>query len=112
MVFRGVVEVLELIQSLVAIATGDRIADEFDLSRREGGSLNELTTLVKYETPELRKELITLNDVHQMDKMTSLGQGGGEGDDRVALPTECHLKGFSLVDLCHEVAALGLSHHP
>ncbi len=43
--------------------------------------------------------------------MTALGQGCGQGDDGVALTTEGYLERFCLIDLCHEVAALGLGHH-
>ena len=112
MVLCRIVEVVVLVESLVAIATGDGVADELNLSRREGRRLSELAPLVEHETPELRIELITLDGIHQTHGMTAFRQSRSQGDDRVALPTESHLEGFGLVDLCHEVAALGLGNHP
>ena len=44
--------------------------------------------------------------------MTAVGQGGGKGDQGVALATESDLEGFCLIYLGHEIAAAGLGEHP
>ena len=67
-----------LLRAFIAVAAGDGIADEFDLSAGVGGARDKATTLVEYETPELRVELITLNSVHQTDEVTAFRQCGSE----------------------------------
>ena len=74
MVLCGIVEMLLLLQTLVAIAAGDGVADEFDLSGRQERCFDELTALVEHKTPELREELVALDDIHQTHQMTALGQ--------------------------------------
>ena len=111
-VLGGVVEMVFFAKTFVAIAAGDGIADEFDLSGGEGGGLNEPTAWIEHESPELREELITFDDIHQTDEMTAVGQGGGKGDQGVALAPESDLEGLCLIYLGHEIAAAGLGEHP
>ena len=43
--------------------------------------------------------------------MAALSQRRTKGDHRVARPSESHLKGVGLVNLCHEIATSGLTPH-
>ena len=79
MVLRLVFEALKLVCAFIAITAGDGIADEFDLSCRQGGGVHQSTTLVEHEAPELREELVALDDIHQSDGMTGVGQGSRYG---------------------------------
>lgn len=104
-------EVLVLVGAFVAIATGDGVADELDLTVWEGWRREERLARVEDEAPELGVHLVALNGIHQTDGVTGIGQGGGEGDDGVVVATEGDLEGLGGIDLGYEIATAGLGDH-
>ena len=111
MILCGVVETFLLLQTLVAIAAGDGITDEFDLSGGESGCLYQIFAFVEYKAPELREELIALDSIHQSDCMHAIRKCCGKSDYRVTLPTEGHLEWFGLIDLSHKITTTGFGYH-
>ena len=107
----GVVETFFLFQSFVAIAAGDGITDEFDLSGGKSRRLHQLFALVEHKAPKLREELIALDGIHQSDRMHAIRKCCGKRHHRVALPTESHLERFCLIDLSHKIATTGFGYH-
>ena len=107
----GVIETFLLLQSLVAITTGNGIADEFDLSGGEGWRLHQLFALVEHKAPKLWEELIALDGIHQSDRMHTIRKCCGKSHHRVALPTKSHLERFCLIDLSHKITTTGFGYH-
>ena len=74
----GIIETFLLFQSFVAIAAGDGITDEFDLSERKSWRFHQLFALVEHEAPELWEELIALDGIHQSYCMNTIRKSCGK----------------------------------
>ena len=111
MVLRLVFEGVGHLDALVAIATGNAVADEFYAAFGQCRSIKQLTVLVKHKATKVWFQLVALNDIHDTYQVLTLRQGDSQRGHRVALTAEGHLERFCLVNTHHEVAALGLAQH-
>ena len=111
----GIIVVLRLVfkgighlDALVAIATGNGIANKLDSAFGQGWRRQQPGTAIQNQTSKVGLQFITLDDIHQPQGMIALRQCCSQRSYRVALAHKSHLKGLRLVYLRHEVATLGL----
>ena len=111
MVLAFVAEMLVGVVALAAVTTRYAVANELNLALRTGRKAHQGTVLVEDKSPELSLQLIALDDVSQFHMVLARGQCRSQLHYAVLLSGERHLERFGMVNLRHEVTALGLCHH-
>ena len=111
MILRFISKRIVTTNTLITIATGNGVADKLDGTLRQSRRIQHLAITIKHKATELRFQLITLYNIHQSNGMLTFRQSSSQRHHRVACAHKTHLEWFSLINLCHEVTTLRLSHH-
>ena len=99
------------LNTLIAIATGNRIANKLDGTFRQSRCIEHDAILVEHEATEVWFQFVSLNDIHYSYLVFTTLHGSCKRCHRVAFTHERYLEGFCLINLHHEVSASWLGNH-
>ena len=99
------------VDTFYTITAGDGVSDKFNLPFRESRSLNELTSLIKNESPEFRFTEQTFYHIHHLSMMHPLWQSRSQGNNRISFGIKAHFERFATINLCHEISSLRAAQH-